>query len=208
MKKEDDKQKVFEVIFFDTETNGLEYYASVLSISAIKCLVDLTDKTVKEKEIFERFYYPVEEYNEEATDINKLTEWVVNKKRKGTTYPKHFKDDMQSFFDFCDGIDYYVAHNINFDARSLDKELPNSFCTMASNTDIVKAGPLIYGYYKWPKLSEAADYYDVETDYYSLHDGMYDTKVVVEIFRKMLYHPEGLKRIENFLYKIEPTFEE
>ena len=47
------------VIFWDTETNGLEKTNSVLSVSAIKCSFIIKDEGVSSSilERFERYYY-------------------------------------------------------------------------------------------------------------------------------------------------------
>ena len=67
------------VIVFDAETNGLND-CSVLSISAIKILVDLELKCCKEVKKFNRFYFrnKNEEINEAAIKINKLTDEKIS----------------------------------------------------------------------------------------------------------------------------------
>ena len=126
------------VIVFDTETNGLND-CSVLSISAIKILVDLELKCCKEVKKFNRFYFrnKNEEINEAAIKINKLTDEKINFKRQGADYPKHFEKD-DGFKKFCSDTEYFVAHNINFDSKFLPFELKYRFCTQKSNINIVK----------------------------------------------------------------------
>lgn len=76
-KKNFQKQKQF---FFDTETNGLKANNSVLSISAIKTLVDFSNKTINILDRYERFYFPEEPYNYDVIRVNGLTKDYVTKK--------------------------------------------------------------------------------------------------------------------------------
>lgn len=62
-------------------------------------------------------------------------------------------------------------------------DTPNTFDTMATNRYILKI-PSSYGY-KNPKLSETAEFYKIDTDYYSFHSSLDDVKVTAKIFRKM-----------------------
>lgn len=62
-----------QVIVFDVETNGLNPEKdSVLSFSAIKYSLGC-DYTMTEIGRFERFYYPIESFHRNSTDINGLT---------------------------------------------------------------------------------------------------------------------------------------
>lgn len=135
--------------FIDFETNGLitegENKSSVLSIAII----------VSNKR-FERVYYPIEAYNEEAIKINKLTEMEISKRREGSSYPKHYVEDNGiSEFLKENKVDSFVAHNIKFDHSFLPEEFKHLpvYCTMKSMTPIFLN--------KQPKLSEAAEYLDI-----------------------------------------------
>lgn len=130
-----------DIIFFDTETNGFKG-SSVLSISAIKVNYDeKTDKFTK-KEDFHRFYFrnPGEEINQEAIKINGLTDEVITEEREkiGNNYPMTFKEDMTNFYNFCQGVDHYVAHNIKFDRDFIDFPLKKQFDTMLENIEVLK----------------------------------------------------------------------
>ena len=199
-KDQNDNSSKITVIFFDTETNGLSAYSSVLSISAAKCLVDYQNKTVKIIEKYERFYYPVEKYNPEAISINGLSQAVITEKRKGTKYSRHFKEDQQSFNEFAKGIDHFIAHNIEFDRKFLNISLKRQFCTMKSNTNIMKLR-MVYGKHKWPKLEEAVKFYHVQSDNSKFHDSMYDVEMTIKVFEKMLTLDKTNKYIYDFLYK-------
>ena len=90
------------IVFFDVETNG-KVGSSVLSISAIK--VNFNGEIQKWEKVgeYDRFYFrnPGEAINMGAINVNGLTDDVLEKKREGTIYPVHFKDDIESFYSFC-----------------------------------------------------------------------------------------------------------
>ena len=69
--------------------------------------------------------------------------------------------------------------------KYIDKyiDTPNTFDTMAANRYIMKL-PSSYGY-KNPKLSETADFYNIDVSCYSFHSSLDDVKVTAKIFRKM-----------------------
>ncbi|WP_300345102.1 3'-5' exonuclease [Fusobacterium sp.] len=190
-----------EIIFFDTETNGLKAENSVLSISAIKTLVNYNKKTVKILDKYERFYYPIEDYNPNAISVNKLDRENIRIKRGNRIYPKHFIDDQLSFFYFCGNIQHFVAHNIEFDRKFLKKKLPKQFCTMKSNTDIIKLPSQHKGaLYKWPKLEEATQFYKISSTNDRFHDSMYDVEMTIEVFKSMLDNEKGRELIKEFLF--------
>jgi DNA polymerase-3 subunit epsilon len=197
-----DRQKGLEreVIFFDTETNGLSKYSSVLSMSAIKAVFNGSDiETVKET--FSRFYYrnPGEPENVFAINVNGLTGPVIRQKRGKALYPEHFKDD-RDFAAFCSGVRHFVGHNITFDRKFLDFSLPNSFCTMRENTEVIRIIRRAGGF-KFPRLQEAADYYRIETDEQQLHGSDYDARLTYEIFKRMLQNERTREKALRFLKK-------
>jgi DNA polymerase-3 subunit epsilon len=190
-----------EVIFFDAETNGLSKNSSVLSMSAIKAVFNGSDiETVKET--FSRFYYrnPGEPESAAAIGVNGLTDMVIRRKRGKARYPEHFRDDG-GFAAFCSGVRHFAGHNIAFDRKFLDFCLPNSFCTMRENTDIIRIIRWAGGY-KYPNLREAAEFYQIETDERQLHGSDYDALLTYEIFKCMLRDSRAKKRVIGFLKKI------
>jgi DNA polymerase-3 subunit epsilon len=190
-----------KVIFFDTETNGLDNNSSVLSISALKCVFNGTDiDTIQGR--YNRFYFrrPREAPNVYALDCNGLTDEIIQEYRQGVEYPKYFRQDIQSFKDFCVGAIRFVGHNIPFDAQFLDFELKRTFCTMRENTNIIKLKNRNGGL-KFPTLSEAANFYSITVDEDKCHSSEYDTQLAYEIFRKMLMRKGSLERVLGFLGK-------
>ena len=158
---------------------------------------------------FNRFYFrnEGEELNEGAINVNGLTDDVILSERKniiqntGIEYPLTFKEDMDNFFLFCQDTSHFVAHNIKFDRSFVDFPLQNQFDTMLTNIDIVKITGSSYENYKWPKLMECANYYNVPFEESQLHGSYYDVLIMFRIFFKMMKHKTGNKRILEFLEK-------
>jgi len=191
-----------DIIFFDTETNGFKG-SSVLLISAIKVNYDeKTDKFTK-KEDFHRFYFrnPGEEVNEGAIKVNGLTDEVIAQEREktGGNYPETFKQDMNNFYNFCKGVDHYVAHNIKFDRDFIDFPLKKQFDTMLENIDVLKLPGKFEGSYKWPKLMECIAHYKIPYEENNLHGSYYDVLMTFRLFYKMSKSPEIKDKIKDFI---------
>lgn len=178
------EQELTGFIVFDTETNGL-FNCSVLSISAIK-YERLGAHGFTETERFNRFYFPREDFNEYAIDVNGLNRKNIIKNRKNVDYPQFFCDDINSFEYFCKDIKLFVAHNIQFDVQFVpflhDREL---FCTMLNTREEVNIFDK-KGFVKNPKLSETAKHYNIPVQPDFLHSSMYDTEICARIFLFLL----------------------
>lgn len=182
-------KNIVSLIIFDTETNGLTIDDSVLSISAVKVFYDLeNERFLKDFEEYDRYYYirEGEEENEGAISVNGLNRDEITKRRgENCQYPKYFYEDIKSFERFCDGARHFIGHNIKFDLKYIEghMNIENTFDTMYTNKYILK---LLSNYgYKNPKLSETADYYQIDIGQYSFHSSLDDVKVTAKIFRLM-----------------------
>lgn len=186
------------MIIFDTETNGFKG-SSVLSISAIRVDFNHANQTFSKVAEYDRYYFrsPGEQANFHAIRVNGLSDNVIDKKRSMANYPLHFSDDIPSFKEFCGTSALFVAHNIQFDQHFIPFKLPNTFCTMRTNTGIVNAGWTG----KWPKLSEAANHYAINIKEDSLHSSLYDVLVTFEIFKAMHTCDKTRHLVEEFLRK-------
>lgn len=187
------------MIVIDCETNGLTTDYSVLSASAIKFEYDTNIKKCTIFSEFDRYYYPKEEYyNQNAIRVNGLTEKVITEKRKNAKYEKFFKDDKE-WDRYIEGVEYFIGHNlIMFDSKfmlgdRLKYKPKKLICTMLDNVEEVKAefpysyyNDYPYTQYKWPTLLETAIHYNIELDKKELHGSLYDCKITLEIFKKML----------------------
>ena len=191
-----------KLIFFDVETNGLKG-SSVLSISAMKILYDPTTNEMFKMGEYDRFYYrnEGEEINYGAISVNGLNdeEIAIRRSKSDINYARTFKEDIQSFVDFCDGARHFIAHNIKFDRSFIPFILPVQFDTMIENIDIVKIPSENYLGYKWPKLNECARHYNVPLDYYELHQSIYYFIIIVRVFYKMTKNEITKKRILEFV---------
>jgi DNA polymerase III epsilon subunit-like protein len=190
------------VIFFDTETNGLNAECSVLSISAIKAAIDNNATAINDAAVerYERFYYraPGEPFGAGAVRVNGLTDAVITKKRGDAAYPRHFREDTEAFLAFCGTARHFAAHNIAFDQQFIPFPLPKTFCTMTENEKVLKLRRKT-GELKFPSLKETARFYGIDLDSSKLHTSAYDTDLVYAIFIKMLESPKTRKKVHKFL---------
>jgi DNA polymerase-3 subunit epsilon len=193
------KKNSKELIFFDVETNGLKQSDSVLSIAAFKVVVDFNLEKIHIKDKYIRYYYPIEPYNTEAINVNNLIKEFVDNKRNGYNYSRHFRDDLKSFHEFICDVEHFVAHNIKFDRQFIGENLKYQFCTMLTNTSIVKSKRFRSGKYKWPKLCETASYYNIFIEDSKLHDSYYDVELTVEVFKNMCTHHIAKDYVYNFI---------
>jgi len=192
------------VIFWDTETNGLEKTNSVLSISAIKSsfIIDGPSIVSSIVERYERFYFRKsgEALGQKAIKINGLTDEIIKQRRSDAEYPDYFGSDIRAFRLFCEDTKHFVGHNIFYDMQYLNFSLPLIFCTMKANTKIIglkrKNGQL-----KFPSLEETAHFYGIELDKNEMHGSMYDSLVTYQIFGKMLEYAKTRELVLGFLKK-------
>lgn len=175
------------IIIFDVETNGLNGGCSVLSCSAIKYEIDPNTYEMTEIDRFNRYYYPVEQFDSQAIAVNGLTKEVITEKRGDGTYPEKFCMDSD-FETFCSDTEGFIAHNISFDMQFIPFLVEKKkFCTMMTNTDIVCVYFMAQkNEWKWPKLSETAIHYGIPFNESDLHNSMYDTEITVKIFLRMI----------------------
>ena len=196
--------KTMNIIFWDTETNGLEKHHSVLSISAIKCSLIIEGEEAKSSiiERYERFYFrkPGEEIGEKAIEVNGLTDEVIAERRGGAEYSDNFCNDIKPFRQFCSDTKHFVGHNIFFDTKYIDFWLSNTFCTMVTNTSIIGLKKR-NGKLKFPSLGETAKFYGVELDKDELHGSMYDSFITYQVFLKMIEHDKAKNKVYAFLNK-------
>jgi DNA polymerase-3 subunit epsilon len=191
--------KKTRVIFFDTETNGTARSSSVLSISAIKAVFSGNDiETIEDR--FTRYYYrkPWERENPAAIGVNGLTEEVIRQRRGDAEYAPCFHEDIHNFRAFCFRVTHFVGHNIAFDRRFLNFRLRHTFCTMRENAAIINLKKCD-GNLKWPRLSEAASFYQIDLNDDELHASDYDTLLTYEVFKKMLSRDTTRERVLQFL---------
>lgn len=190
-----------KIIFFDVETNGVNETDSVLSMSALKASFDTETFKFEKIDVFDRFYFRNigEEINYDAIKVNGLTDDEIEKRRNGATYPRTFKEDLNNFFDFCEGSKHFIAHNIRFDRKFLPFKLEYQFDSMLENVNILKIpSNNNFSQYKWPKLSECADFYGIDLDENELHNSMYDVLIMARVIFKMSKNSNTKQIIKRF----------
>lgn len=189
------------VVFFYIQTNGLSKNDSVLSISAVKTIVDYDNSHIELIDTYNRFYYPMENFSENAIEVNHLNANVIANHRKNARYSRYFKNDQNDFLKFIDGAKHFVSHNIEFNKQFLDFKLKKQFCTMQANTNIVKIiSSKCKNAYKWPKLTETAKFYGLKFDADEFKIGSSNVKITIKIFEEMLKKGYARKEIYNFLF--------
>ena len=193
------------IIFWDTETNGLEKYHSVLSVSAIKYSISIENNRINSNILdrYERFYYRKanEAIGKEAIAVNGLTDDVIKEKRKGVNYPENFCNDINYFKLFCSDTKHFVGHNIYYDVKYINFWLANMFCTMKTNTTIIGL-KRPNGKPKFPSLEETAKFYGIATDKNKLHGSMYDSSVTLQVFLKMFKNEKAKNMVIAFINKV------
>ena len=180
-------------MIFDVETNGL-FNCSVLSFSAL--VLDNDNNII---DIINKYYYRdiLESDNREALRINGLYKEVIKEKRKNVKYSKYFYKDksIPTLFNLSDTL---IAHNINFDLTHIqdnfkdinldDKEL---YCTMREVQYLYEAPYYNNGEPKYPKLSEAIEHFNIDTDKIrdktqaNYHDSLFDVYCTYEIYKRL-----------------------
>ncbi len=171
------------MVFFDMETSGLDPEKhEVLSVSW----------SIDGGVIETRYYFPQLATTLKAIEINGLTNIEIRRRRtEQNRYYKHRHfvqdEDVQSIFKRSnDRGELFVAHNVKFDSSFLPFEIQNQFCTMFGTQDELNLPPAKGRTTpKYPKLSEACEFYKIEWDEDRGHNSNYDVDRLIELFWKI-----------------------
>lgn len=179
----------------DFETNGFKpELHSVLSVYAIKVLVDLEQKTMEKIDEYEGYYYRNlgEQENIGATRVNGLYDNIIEKKRTELSIkrPLHFVEDEENFKNFYMNSDVFISHNIGFDSKFLKQHHPKMWCSMKQVSNEIRNQ--LGG--KDPKLKELASCLNVPWEENNLHGAKYDTLILGRCLYRLLQ-----KNDENFI---------
>lgn len=187
-------------IFLDVETTGLDkYYNQVAQLSYVIADSDMNIINAK------NFFLDVDcEVDPGASAITGLTKDKLAELSNGTKF-KDIANEVAS--DICGNV--VVCHNANFDMGFMKKEFntlgiefkdfapDETFCTMDYFTDILQI-PGWYGKYKWPKLTEVLDYFNISSQFVNdeavsiygesglAHDSRFDTYATYLIYAKAM----------------------
>ena len=197
------------ILIFDTETTGLdEHWNDILQLSW-QVIDGETFRAIRTRNHF--FPYPENRarVNDQAIAINGLTEEFL-----ATQQLSSRKDALEQFKKDMDDCLEYVGHNIKFDVKFLraaaqreglrDFVISDFRChdTMTSSTNLCQI-PFPNGRpgYKWPKLSELADYLGISTNDITLHDSRGDVELTrrcyMELCRRGVFCHSEVNHSEN-----------
>lgn len=190
------------ILFFDTETTGLkkDKYPDIAPQQPMPVQIGLKLND--------------EEQNERAA-MNYMVrtngEWLVNPRAAEITGIDNATADaygidlipaVENFMDLMEHTDIVVAHNIAFDVTVMRRacfvysekqgiEYTDPFagktvcCTMLNATELVKATPMRYGRWKWPKLEECMRFFfDEELE--GAHDAMVDVRACARVYYHLI----------------------
>ena len=188
------------ILFFDTETTGL-VPGRIIQLSYI-----MTDGSVTTAK---NFFFAVEYVEPSAIAVHGFTPEKLALLSNGRT----FSSDTEEIYDDFSSADLIVAHNTPFDIKFLIAEFlyqdrqfryKEDFDTMKFFTPIMKLERSSHRGYKYPKLSEVCEFFDIYPydiskragelfgdRGVSFHDARYDT-VALELCFK-----EGIKKFDN-----------
>lgn len=167
---------VEKLCFFDTETSHLNGYA--VSIAFI--LTDL-EGNVLDKEYIEM--NPLVEMDSEAIEIHKLTQEYLSDKQT-------FVEASPRILEILNKADLLIAHNAFYDISVLIREFQRMGCKYPSiinnflDTMVHLKNQInfINMKRKAPKLSEAAVMFNITLEGVTLHNALYDTELLKEVF--------------------------
>lgn len=196
------------ILFFDTETSGLDPETNVILQLSYIIVDGNTWNIVKEDNFY--FPYPEEEWRvtQKSIEVNHITREFLSTK-KLTTY----KEALTLFFADLYTCQLAVAHNANFDFKYIEataiKEKvqrhtwPTICCTMTETVDLCKI-PFYNGArgYKWPKLKELAEFLNVGFNANELHDSYADVQLTLKCFKQL--HTEN--RLPYYVYENYENF--
>lgn len=171
-------------IVLDTETTGLPDFTKPnpwpkpVSIGVVMCsLVDGEMHIYLEKEWYITNW--VDELTENTAKFLKLDKDFII---KGGVKFEEFKDWLTINTTRLSNV-VFVAHNVKFDKNVLkyagidDMDKFPWFCTMEYDTRHFK---------KYPKLSELANFYNIDMDFNMAHTALYDAQVCTQILYSIL----------------------
>lgn len=174
------------IIFFDTETNGLDKPIRLVQIAWILCYNH--GSTIKESSyIIQPSGFKI---SSNSTRIHGITT------DSATKYGHNLQTVLREFANDLTRAELAVGHNLKFDKEVIEGEFQrifhknyfsgkNTFCTMLETTKYCKLpNPKGYGY-KWPKLKEL--HFKLFRNYYhGEHNALEDTKATKRCFEKLI----------------------
>ena len=195
------------ILFFDTETTGLRP-GKICQLSYI-----MQDKKGAKAK---NFFFSVPFVESSALAVHGLSVEKLAVLSGGKRFSDHLEEIAKDFAN----ADLIVAHNFSFDFNFMSKEFEyeyerftykQDFCTMKKFTPICKLQRTSSPCYKYPKLTELADFLEVYSydatktalklfgDTGLAHDARYDTAMLYLCFNAGANYPEVKTCLENYL---------
>ncbi|MBP5307667.1 MAG: 3'-5' exonuclease [Clostridia bacterium] len=171
------------ILYFDTETTGLTP-GRIVQLSYV--MQNATEIRAK------NFFFYVDYVEPSAVAVHGFTPEKLFALSGGKT----FSTEIDEIYDDFLSADLVVSHNFTFDLKFMMAEFAyqdrlfryrESFCTMRYFTDIIRLPRSSHRGFKYPKLAELAEYYDIYPYdiskvtsecfgcFVSDHDARYDT---------------------------------
>ena len=184
------------LLFFDTETTGIINFKAPSDTPGQPHLVQLGYQLypVDGTRPFHSACFIIKPcgftISKEATAIHGITNELA------CDIGVDLKWALLGFTHFLTRASLVIAHNIDFDHAIIQIEWKRCgihfcqrplFCTMHASTDVLKL-PGNYGNYKWPKLSEAYEFF-TKTPLSNAHDALVDVTACKAVF-------DGLKKLK------------
>lgn len=195
------------IIYLDTETTGL-YPGNICQLSYI-----IQDKSGAKAK---NFYFSVDKVEYGACSVHGLSP----EKLKVLSEGKRFCDHIEEIEKDLLNADVIVCHNVSFDFMFLRAEFENcfkdfiykdSFCSMKKLTPVLKLSRSRGAGYKYPKLSEACEYFyitdeeimqtakDLFGQSLGYHDARFDTAALFICMNVAAEREKEISVLKNYL---------
>lgn len=193
------------ILFFDTETTGLTP-GGIIQLSYI--MEDERGTRAK------NFFFDVDYVEPSATEVHGFTVEKIHELSRGRTFSEYMEEIYDDFF----AASLIVAHNARFDIGFLIAEFyrrdrqfryREEFDTMRFFTPILKLERANHKGYKFPKLSELCDFFEIYpcdvtrktqelfSSVTARHDARYDTVAMYACYRAGAKIFESLREIDS-----------
>lgn len=186
-----------KILVFDTETSGLNPGWNVILQLSYQ-IVD-SDSWASIKTVNHYFPWPEDKsrVSPDAICVNGLTEELLSEKQLSER-----KVALEEFVSDKDSCDLLVAHNLEFDKKFIIASCQEegvkyassgwlrTYDTMKRTTRLCQI-PKEWGTgYKWPKLTELADFLCIGYSNIPLHDSSGDVELTKLCFKQLVYRGE------------------
>jgi DNA polymerase III epsilon subunit-like protein len=173
-----DFKGVDKLLFIDSETSHMNGFAVSLA---------MIEYSLEKKEILRTYYKefnPLVQIEEEAFKVHKISQEKIKN-------AETFQENAKNILEWVNSSDMIVAFNAIYDVSLLIREFERSgilidkinyLDLMKRISKIVQAKNSL-GRAKPPSLKESADFFGIKSNEDELHNALYDTKILLEVFK-------------------------